>query len=108
MYLLYSDEWGDFTDPRTNVLVVGGIAVHEEAVRPFAGDINATINRYLGRATGTQVELHGGPMRGPSGRWKRIPASKRFGLYHAMLGKCGEWKHAESDSEVEPFVVVID
>ncbi len=108
MYLLYADESGDLSDPNTNVFVVGAVAVHEEAVRPLAGEINSTINRYLGRAIGMEVELHGAPMRGARGRWKKIQPSKRRGLYHAMMKKVCSWKHVDSASKIEPFVVVID
>lgn len=108
MYLLYADESGDLSDPNTNVFVVGAIAVHEEAVRPLAGGINTTISRYLGQKTGKEVELHGSPMRRARGRWKNVPAAKRHGLYHAMLKKVCSWKHAETTSEIEPFVVIID
>jgi Protein of unknown function (DUF3800) len=108
MYLLYADESGDLSDPHTNVFVVGGIAVHEEAVRPLAGEINATINRYLGRSVGIRVELHGAPMRVGAGRWKAVRASKRRGLYHAMMQKLCSWEHSESASKIEPFVVIID
>jgi hypothetical protein len=108
MYLLYADESGDLTDPTASVFVVGAIAVHEDAVRPLAADINATINRYIGRAAGMMVELHGAPMRSGSGRWKSIPAVKRRALYHALMKKTCSWAHADSTSEIEPFVVAID
>jgi hypothetical protein len=49
VYLLYADESGDLTDPSTAVFVIGAVAVHEDAVRPFAGDINETMNRFVGR-----------------------------------------------------------
>ena len=108
VYLLYADESGDLSDPATNVFVVGAIAVHEDAVRPLAGDINSTINRYVGRATGMTLELHGAPMRVGAGRWKAVPAGKRRGLYHALMKKVCSWRHGDSNSEIEPFVVVID
>lgn len=108
MYLLYADESGDLSDPTTNVFVVGAIAVHEEAVRPLAHEINTTTSRYLGQKIGKEVELHGAPMRGARGRWKKVPAAKRRGLYHAMLKKVCDWKHVDTTTEIEPFVVAID
>jgi hypothetical protein len=108
VYLLYADESGDLTDPSTNVFVVGGIAVHEDAVRPLAGNINSTINRYLGRSMGMRVELHAAPMRAGAGRWRNIPVGKRVGLYRTLMKKCCSWTHKDSASEIEPFVVVID
>lgn len=108
MYLLYADESGDFTDPATNVLVIGGIAVHEDAVRPLAGDINRTMNGFIGRQKAMQVELHGSPLRVGAGEWDGVSPRKRFGLYHELLRKCGGWRHDDTGSEIEPFAVVID
>lgn len=108
MYLLYADESGDLRDPTVNVFVVGGIAVHEDAVRPFAGEVNRTINRYIGQKAGSAVELHGNPMRTGRAGWSSIAAAKRHGLAHALLKRVCDWTHPESGSEVEPFTIVID
>jgi Protein of unknown function (DUF3800) len=108
LYLLYADESGDLASPDSDVFVVGGIAVHEDAVRPFAGEINGTINRYIGRQAGMHVEVHGSPMRGGRGEWKRISANKRHGLAHALLKLVGEWQHEGSGSKIQPFAIVID
>jgi hypothetical protein len=108
MYLLYADESGDLGGPDSSVFVVGGIAVHEDAVRPFAGEINQTINRYIGREAGMAVEIHGSPMRGGRGEWKRQSANKRHGLANALLKLVVDWQHKDSGSEIQPFAVVID
>lgn len=108
MYLLYADESGDLTDPNTQVLVIAGIAAHEDAIRPLAGAINGTMQRFLGRQTADRVELHGSPMRVGAGEWASIPASKRHGLYHDLLRKLGTWGHTDSGSGIEPFAVVMD
>jgi hypothetical protein len=108
MYLLYADESGDLAGPDSNVFVVGGIAVHEDAVRPFAGEINRTINRYIGQDDGMKVEIHGSPMRGGRGEWKRLSANRRHGLAHALLRHVVDWQHRDSGSEIQPFAIVID
>lgn len=108
MYLLYADESGDLAGPDSNVFVVGGIAVHEDAVRPFAGEINQTINRYIGRHVGVGIEVHGSPMRGGRGEWMRLSAGKRHGLAHALLKHVVEWQHKGTGSEIQPFAIVID
>lgn len=108
VYLLYADESGDLTDPSSQVLVVAGIAAHEDAIRPLAGEINNTMRRFLGRHTADRVELHGSPMRVGAGEWEPIPAAKRHGLYHDLLAKIEAWSHADSSSGIEPFVVVMD
>lgn len=108
MYLLYADESGDLGGPDSEVFVVGGIAVHEDAVRPFAAEINRTINQYIGRTEGMKAEVHGSPMRGGRGEWKRVSANKRHGLAHALLKRVVDWKHADSGSEIQPFAIVID
>jgi hypothetical protein len=108
LYLLYADESGDLTDPATNVFVVGAIAVHEDAVRPLAGEINGTMNQFLGRKVADKVELHGSPMRAGAGEWRNIPEKKRHGLYHALLRKLETWEHKDTRSRIEPFVVIMD
>lgn len=108
LYLLYADESGDLSGPDSKVFVVGGIAVHEDAVRPLAGEINRTINRYVGRSAGVRLEVHGSPMRGGRGLWKPISPGRRHGLAHALLGHVNRWQHKGSGSEIQPFAVVID
>lgn len=108
MYLLYADESGDLAGPDSSVFVVGGIAVHEDAVRPLAGEVNGTINQYAGRQAGMQVEVHGSPMRGGRGEWKRISSSKRHGLAHALLKLVVDWQHKGTGSKIQPFAIVID
>jgi Protein of unknown function (DUF3800) len=108
MYLLYADESGDLRSPDSSVFVVGGIAVHEDAVRPFAGAINRSINSYVGRARGMSLEVHGGPMRSGRSEWKSIGRNRRHGLAHALLKHVSNWQHQDSASEIQPFAVVID
>jgi hypothetical protein len=55
MYLLYADESGDLRDPAIDYFVVGGIGVHEDAIRPFAAAINNRINNYTGVRLGKQL-----------------------------------------------------
>jgi hypothetical protein len=108
MYLLYADESGDLTDASVDVFVVAGIAAHEDAIRPLAGEINKTMNSFIGRQKAMAVELHGSPLRVGAGEWRAIPREKRSALYHALLEKLSDWCHADTGSGIEPFVAVID
>jgi hypothetical protein len=108
MYLLYADDSGDLSNPATTHFVVAGIAVHEDAIRPFAGHINGTINRFVGKQLGMKVEIHGNPMRFGAGEWKNVSETKRLGLARELLKSCREWGHKESDSTLHPFVVALD
>jgi Protein of unknown function (DUF3800) len=108
VYLLYADESGDLGDASTQVFVVAGIAVHEDAIRPLAGEISGTTRRFLGRHTADQIELHGNPMRTGNGKWGSVSINKRVALYHEMLRKLGRWAHEDSQSKIEPFAVVMD
>lgn len=108
MYLLYADESGDLADPNVRVFVVGAIAVHEDAVRPLAGEINETMVRFIGRARTADLELHGSPMRVGAKDWRPVPASKRYGLYEELLRKLSTWHHEPSGSGIEAFAVVMD
>lgn len=107
MYLLYADESGDLTNPSDSVLVVGGIAVHEDAIRPLAGEVNQTIKNFVGKR-GRDIELHGSPMRSGRGEWQGFSAGKRHGLAHALMELICTWKHKASGSEVQTFVVAME
>lgn len=108
MYLLYADESGELTDPTASVFVVGGIAAHEDAVRPLAGEINATMKRFVGEKFAAKAELHGNPMRSGSKEWHTISAAKRHGLVDQLLKHVCEWTHDPTQSQIQPFVVVVD
>jgi len=107
MYLLYTDESGDIANPSDDAFVVGGVAVHEDAVRPFAGEINGTIGNFLSRAQRT-AEIHGSPLRWGKGEWKSVTVAKRHALAKALLTIPGAWSHAGSSSEPRVYVVVVD
>jgi hypothetical protein len=108
VYLLYADDSGDLNNPATTHFVVAGIAVHDDAIRPLAGAINTTINRYVGKQLGMKVELHANPMRFGAGHWKAVKAAKRHGLVKALLSQSCEWEHSESGSRPHAFVVTMD
>lgn len=108
MYLLYSDESGEITNPADRVLVVAGIAVHEDAIRPLAGAVNETTNRYIGQERGRGIEIHGSPMRGGRGEWKGIGRAKRQGLMAALLDQIDQWQHENSGTTIQTFAAVVD
>jgi hypothetical protein len=108
VYLLYCDESGDLTDPSVQVLVVAGVAVHEDAIRPLAGEVQGTMRQYLGRQTADVVELHGNPMRTGNGQWKGLSIKKRVALYHELLRRLCDWEHSDTGSKAEVFAVVMD
>ena len=68
MYVLYTDESGEATNPADKVTVVAGVAVHEDAVRPLAGAVNGILRRYVGKNQADQFEIHGSPLRCVDGR----------------------------------------
>ncbi|MFI4985163.1 MAG: hypothetical protein ACHQAV_04145 [Solirubrobacterales bacterium] len=72
MYLLYTDESGDVRNPADRALVVAGIAVHEDAVRPLAGGVNKMLGSFVGVETARTMEIHGSPMLRGRGEWKAI------------------------------------
>lgn len=108
MYLLYSDESGEITNPADRVLVVAGIAVHEDAIRPLAGSTNETINRYLSGDVARSIEIHGSPMRGGRGEWNGISRGKRMGLLNALLTQIDQWQHENSGTTIQTFAIVVD
>lgn len=108
MYLLYSDESGNIANPDDAAFVVGGIAVHEDAVRPFAGEINRVLADFVGKKAAKDLEIHGSPLRRGRDGWGKFGNGKRHALAHALLRLVSEWEHEGSSSVVEPFVVAID
>src|SRR5690242_9368729 len=100
MYLLYTDESGEITNPNDKVLVVAGVAVHEEAVRPLAGEINGMLRRYVGKKlVDAGIELHGSPLRGGRDEWRPISQGKRLRLAEDVLTSIVTWEHESSGSK---------
>jgi hypothetical protein len=108
VYLLYADESGDLGDAKTRAFVVAAIAVHEDAVRPLAGEINGLMRGFVGRELADKLELHGRAMRMGAEGWDQVSPAKRMKLYHELLERLGTWEHAESGTKIEPFAVVMD
>ena len=108
MYLLYCDESGDLGDPNVNAFVVAGIAVHEDAVRPLAGEVQGIMRQYLGRDLAPEIETHGNPMRTGNAAWNGISVRKRIGLYNRILDLICEWTHDGSGSRAEVFATAIE
>lgn len=108
MYLLYSDESGNVRNPSDSAVVVGGIAVHEDAVRPLAGAFNKILAEFVGTRSAKQLEVHGSPMRRGRDGWGAYSVAKRHALAHRLLELTVDWTHSGSSSTVEPFVVAID
>ncbi|MHB1469463.1 MAG: DUF3800 domain-containing protein [Solirubrobacteraceae bacterium] len=108
MYLLYADESGEITDPNDRVLVVAGIAVHEDAVRPLAGAINNTLNQFISISQARTLEIHGSPMRGGRQGWQAVAVKKRHALVYALLELIASYHHPSSGSSAEIFVVAVD
>lgn len=108
MYLLYSDESGNVANPHDAAFVVGGIAVHEDAVRPLAGEINNVLANFVGVKRAKGLEIHGSPLRRGRDGWESFSVAKRHALAHTLLELVVDWEHKGSESILEPFVVAID
>lgn len=108
MYVLYTDESGELSNPDDRVLIVAGIAVHEEAVRPLAGEVNRILRQYVGQARASRMEIHGSALRTGRSQWRSVNIAKRHALAAALLDTVVTWKHEKSSSQVLPFVVVLD
>ena len=108
MYLLYTDESGDVSNPADNALVVAGLAVHEDAIRPLAGHVNEVLANFIGVKAAKSIEIHGSPMLSGRGEWKGVGAAKRRALSFALLDSIGGWQHDTTSTQAELFVVVMD
>jgi hypothetical protein len=108
VYLLYSDESGNLANPSDTVFVVAGIAVHEDAVRPLAGQVNSTINARIGVYLGKRLEIHGSPMRTGRGDWQRVDRGRRRALAYELLDLICDWRHPGSETTVRTFAVITE
>ncbi|MFN8111466.1 MAG: DUF3800 domain-containing protein [Thermoleophilia bacterium] len=108
MYLLYCDESGDVTNVNDRAVVVAGVAVHEEAVRPLAGRVNEIIAEHVGKKFVRDLELHGSPLRVGRHGWQVYSSAKRASLYKSLLDLLCDWQHEGSGTGVRVFATVVD
>jgi hypothetical protein len=101
-------ESGDVSNPADKTFVVAGLAVHEDAIHPLAGQVNDTLNNFVGQQAGKTMEIHGSPMLRGRGEWRAIGAGKRHALSFALLGLINDWRHDPTKTPAEAFVVAID
>ncbi len=70
MHLLYADESGTVTDPNQTYFVLAGFSVFERQGYWIASQLDAIAARF-DPADPSSVELHGNPMLGGKGRWRK-------------------------------------
>lgn len=76
MYLLYADESGTVTDPNQTYFVLAGLSVFERQGYWIANQLDMIAARF-NPADPSSVELHGNPMLGGKGAWRRHPKADR-------------------------------
>jgi hypothetical protein len=104
MHLLYVDESGSVSDPSQKFFVLAGVSVFERQTHWIEQKLNAIAERF-DPASPHAVELHGSPMRGGSGNWRKFPVPERTkAIIDALQGGIVEGKN----NGVNLFAVVID
>jgi len=76
MYLLYLDHAGAIEDPSQRHFVLAGISVFERQTCWLAQELEKIASRF-NPADPFSVELHGSPMHGGRGEWRRHPVADR-------------------------------
>lgn len=82
MHLLYIDDSGLVTDSHCRHCCLAGFAIRDTQTFFVQQDIDAILQRLLGR---TDVELHGTHMRTGTGVWRGIARQKREEVFDAVL-----------------------
>jgi len=76
MYLLYLDESGSTTDPDRSYFILAGVAFFERSTHWAEQHLNSVVETLT---TGDihEMELHGSPMYGGRGQWRRVERDVR-------------------------------
>jgi hypothetical protein len=77
MHLLYADESGSSRDPKQIQLVIAGISVFERQGFWLCNNLDQIAARY-NPADPSSVELHGSPMFGGKGIWRKVSKEERI------------------------------
>lgn len=103
MHLLYLDESGSVADPTQQFFVLAGVSVFERTCHWIEKDLDAIAARF-DAANPRAVELHGSPMRGGKGEWRKFPVPDRVQAIKDALqtGIC-----SRADTNIRLFGAVI-
>lgn len=71
MHLLYLDESGTANDPDRTHFILAGVSFFERSTHWAEQSLNAVVET-LTSADAHELELHGSPMYGGRGRWRRV------------------------------------
>lgn len=104
MHLLYVDESGSVADPSQKFFVLTGVSVFERRTHWIEQNLNAIAARFDPNQP-HEVELHGSPMRGGSGNWRKFPVASRC---TAIVDALQTGLVNEKRTGVNLFAVVID
>lgn len=77
MHLLYADESGTTGDPAQRHFVLAGFSVFERQSFWIANELDKIVAKF-NPADPSSVELHGNPMFGGKGFWRKIPKENRL------------------------------
>ncbi len=84
MHLLYADESGSSRDPKQIHFVLAGLSVFERQGFWLCNNLDQIAARY-NPADPTTVELHGSPMFGGKGMWRKVPKEERINTIKEAL-----------------------
>lgn len=84
LYLLYSDESGTPHDPKIKYFVLAGYCLFERQGFWLSNELD-TIAAKFNPADPNSVELHGSPMFGGKGQWRRVAKEDRIAAMSAAL-----------------------
>ncbi len=102
MYLLYLDESGTANDPDRTHFILAGVSFFERSTHWAEQSLNAVVGS-LTSGDVHELELHGSPMYGGRGRWRRVERDIR----HDAIRRALDVAIAENGN-ARVFAAVID
>lgn len=116
MYLLYLDESGSHQG--SDVLVLGGIAVHEQDTRPLQERLERLLRSRLPQGSNpSDFELHAAEIKSPIKRvrgktvasnWAQVPVAVRFNILRSTYGVLRDYACQDAQYPCALFGAVID
>lgn len=95
MHLLYLDESGSASDPTVDYFVLAGVSFFERNIHWVEKRLNGVVSSITSGDI-HDIELHGSPMHGGRGAWRRVkPEVRRKAISDALVAGVGSYQFAQ-------------
>ena len=94
MHLLYLDESGSASDPALDYFILAGVSFFERATHWVEQRLNDVVSEITSGDI-HDIELHGSPMHGGRGQWRKVkPEVRRKAISDALMAGIGNYQFA--------------